>query len=640
MALDIAGFDANIASWGTTHRDYMLTALPGDPALAAYYYDAARVFYQIGDYLNNVQSLSYYAAADAAVKIYRDYYCRNPGVMYVVPGYWLFTQGLRMHYERTGDVTSKETVINLSKLAAFCADWVQDAWLYDANNDNPYQGGSRETAFAFMAYLDAELLGEPRRPRTSNLVNLMLGHLDQWATGLAYTYVRPFMVALTGEALIRAVGANLVSETTVKTKLAAVFTYLNSATWNGAPINCYNYTDRIGTNPPDTWAASEDGLPAYDLGILISAVLQWMGGAWLTKAEEQFNSCVSGAYLVNAKQFNQSYRMAFNQLLWLDQQDAGEETSPPAGNTESRIASATVCLPFGWVKDPIPAYSSPSPDEGGDPVPPSPEPEPEPPPGFNPALWGTTVVWHMNAKDNSTVLDAGGAPCDPDEACATFHDSGGNSYDPDTQSTAGYRPTFKSAYVNTFNALSFDGGDGFGLANSVAGSISKNKDCLTFAWTLRHTDFTNAARILAIQAGAAAAFRIYLGYSAPAHNLYIKVQAQDAGSFTEINGSASYLPVLNEWGIYVVKFDFAGNKAKGYFNGDVSFDVADITSTGNTSNTDPTAGGDSNQFGFNYYGSGGITGQLTDFAVWNDYLSDSDCLDITDSLANQLGITI
>ncbi len=70
--------------------------------------------------------------------------------------------------------------------------------------------GSREVAYAILAYINAEALGEPRRPRRAQLVDQAYGHMNQWFVDRAWQgpgpklkQFSPFMVGLTAHSLIR-----------------------------------------------------------------------------------------------------------------------------------------------------------------------------------------------------------------------------------------------------------------------------------------------------------------------------------------------------------------------------------------------------------------------------------------------------
>ena len=166
---------------------------PLDPRLAATYYDAQRVFFNIFDYTKDSQWLD---CAEAAEAIYRDYIFKSRcdfGIA-CVPGYWNFTHGLTMDYLKTRDEKSKEAVTALSENAAFASDNTPISVIDDAQY-------SREVAYALMAYLNRERVGGARRPRLPNYVNAALRHYDHWFIAKTGS-IQAFMAGITAEALI------------------------------------------------------------------------------------------------------------------------------------------------------------------------------------------------------------------------------------------------------------------------------------------------------------------------------------------------------------------------------------------------------------------------------------------------------
>ena len=137
-----------MVSYGRKHCAYFEATDPKD-ALQATYYDAIRVFYQIADFTGDT---SWNSCAARARKAYRDEYV-IASQAWTVPGYWNFTTGLRMDWERTRDVRSKDTVIAMSQKAAYAMDVTPLA-----NTANTIT--SREVAYAILSYLNAEALGE------------------------------------------------------------------------------------------------------------------------------------------------------------------------------------------------------------------------------------------------------------------------------------------------------------------------------------------------------------------------------------------------------------------------------------------------------------------------------------------------
>ena len=288
-----------MVTFGQQHASE-LNGLTGQAAIDATYYDAARVFYQIADYTNDP---SWLAPAHQAVTIYRDQYIIPDNG--AVPGYWNFTGGLLQDFQHTGDARSKDAIIMLSQNAAFAPDTTPLAWSTGAET-------SREVAYTIMNYLNAEAVGAPHRPRLDSLVTQALGHLDQWFVSKSVPYLQPFMAGLTMDALIQydtAVGGD-------PRILPAIQTAVNSLWANNwmSGSQAFQYMDRdMGSLGGPT--------PANDLNMLIAPAYAWMyhktgNVTYQQQADEIFSGAVNGAYLNNAKQFNQTYMLAFDFMNW------------------------------------------------------------------------------------------------------------------------------------------------------------------------------------------------------------------------------------------------------------------------------------------------------------------------------------
>ena len=288
-----------MVTFGQQHANE-LSGLTGQAAINATYYDAARVFYQIADYTHDP---SWLAAAHQAVTIYRDQYVipHNGDV----PGYWNFTGGLLQDFQHTGDVRSKDAIITLSHNAAFAPDITPLAWTAGTES-------SREVAYTIMNYLNAEAVGAPHRPRLDDLVTQALGHLDQWFISKTAPYLQPFMAGLTMDALIQydtAVGGD-------PRILPAIQTAVNSLWTNNwiSGSQAFQYMDRdMGSLGGPT--------PANDLNMLIAPAYAWMSHKtgnvlYQQQADAIFSGAVNGAYLNDAKQYDQNYMLAFDFMNW------------------------------------------------------------------------------------------------------------------------------------------------------------------------------------------------------------------------------------------------------------------------------------------------------------------------------------
>lgn len=150
-----------------------------------WYYDGARVYFQIADYTND---RSWEACALNIARQYRDYIVNNKGA---IPGWRVFGNGLRMAYERTGDVSFRDAAILLSTNSAYAP--------HGGDIDDRY---IRETAYILNAYIQAERLGHPRNQQLAKAANLLIGHFDILFNWGSYTIHQTFFDGIAAEALI------------------------------------------------------------------------------------------------------------------------------------------------------------------------------------------------------------------------------------------------------------------------------------------------------------------------------------------------------------------------------------------------------------------------------------------------------
>ena len=269
-----------------------------DTRLLATYYDAQLVFYQIADYTGDSSWLD---CAQAAQSIYRDQYALPANGL--VPGYWNFTHGLLESYLRTGDNTSYEALRLISQNAAFAVDSTP-------LSSTEHVDYSREVAYTITSYLNAELAGMERRARVYDLKAQALNHLEQWFISETAPYIRPFMVALTAQALI------LYDEVIGDPDILPMLELAMDRVWENMWLpnqESFMYTDRYHSTGGQE--------PAPDLNLLIAPVYGWLysktGDArHRERGDLAFAGGVRNAYLVNGKQFNQNYRWSFSYLKW------------------------------------------------------------------------------------------------------------------------------------------------------------------------------------------------------------------------------------------------------------------------------------------------------------------------------------
>jgi len=257
----------------------------------AWYYDGTRVAYQIADYTGDQTFAEY---AKNPLDAYRPYVVDNNGA---IGGWRVFPQGLRMHFERTGDEVSKQAALALLNAA------------YGPNS--PTTGLipeelSREVAYAIEVMLEAEKLGQPRHPRLASYVDIALGHIDQWFAQEKYKRMAPFMFALTAEALIKYHEVTGDERVLPALKLGADWIWARA--W-------------VPTNKAFVYEIPGDPNGAPDLNLLIVPVYGWLYAQtgdrnYIEKGDQIFTGGVDGAWLDQGKQFNQNYRWSMDYLKW------------------------------------------------------------------------------------------------------------------------------------------------------------------------------------------------------------------------------------------------------------------------------------------------------------------------------------
>jgi hypothetical protein len=181
-----------LSKWESTYGSLARKWCPGSSSELAmgiesqvWYYDGARTYFQLADYTGD---RSWETCALRIAQAYRDYSLGGDGRL---PGWRIFGRGLRLAYERTGDVSYRKALALMAQNASF------------AN-----QGGGiseeliRETAYNLQAYIEAERVGEPRSPMMGRAVDHLLGHFDRLFISANPIIHQTFYDGIAAEALI------------------------------------------------------------------------------------------------------------------------------------------------------------------------------------------------------------------------------------------------------------------------------------------------------------------------------------------------------------------------------------------------------------------------------------------------------
>jgi hypothetical protein len=273
------------------------------------YYDAARVYYQIADYTKDAK---WNTCAKKAILAYRDGYLKPNGNR--AAGWIIFPHGLAEDFKRTGDQASKTALLQLASGSAFAGSYPLE-WTASAN-------ASREVAFNITSKLMATSFGGQVWGLDAQVAQAF-EHVAQWTrlrqgkpSGTDADYVRPFMVAITSEALIQWAEGDSGKRQRVKDALLPLWDSLWECCWI-ATEQTMMYTDR-----PDDGNNQGGQEPAPDVNLLIAPADAWLYNEtkdtkWRDRADALFTGGVMKACLsCGAKQFNENYRWSFSYLTW------------------------------------------------------------------------------------------------------------------------------------------------------------------------------------------------------------------------------------------------------------------------------------------------------------------------------------
>jgi hypothetical protein len=334
----IVQWESNMISYGRQHcNELQPGGAPDNYQLEYTYYDAESVYYQIMKYTGDP---TWKYCAGLAQGLYRDKIVLPQNGK--IPGYWSFTKGLLLDWQRTKDPLDYTAVNDIIWNAAFHGETPLE---WTASIDS-----SREVAYAIMNYLNAETMGMPRRTRLADMVNQALGHIDQWFVTKTAQYMRPFMVAITCKALIQYYDVTHDSRIPPAVKKAIDGVWAQA--WM-AQQQTFQYTNVDTRNISAASMGYNTGStdPSPDLNLMIAPVYAWWymqsgDTTYRDKADQIFAGGITkgGPSLYYAKQFNQNYWWSFEYLNYRRLAQPGTtpgSTVGPGVETTSTTPSTT-----------------------------------------------------------------------------------------------------------------------------------------------------------------------------------------------------------------------------------------------------------------------------------------------------------
>ncbi len=257
------------------------------------YYDGTRVYYQIAD---RTGDSSWNACADMVYGSYSQYVNNNNGT---VAGYQVFPQGMAMRFQRTGDAAALKTLTSMETNGLY-SNWPDVPSIIDWIR-------SRELSYGIETNLAYQSVGGAVNPHLQDLIEVQLGHFDQWFLSKSSDYTQPFMVALAAEALIQYWDKSHDPRIPPTLQMAADQIWAKS--WD-VSCNCFRYYNDDGT-----YSLSQD------LNLLIAPLYGWVfqrtgAQVYRDEGDQIFNSGVAGAWLDGGKQFSQNYRWSAKYVEW------------------------------------------------------------------------------------------------------------------------------------------------------------------------------------------------------------------------------------------------------------------------------------------------------------------------------------
>ena len=297
---ELVQWNADLLTYGALHCNREVIQSQQLWEGGVWYYDGAKVYYQTRDFTADA---SWDRCAEDVLEVYRRYVLTSGGA---VPGWRVFPHGLYENYRRSGDEGSREAVLLLARKSAFAAS---------GGSADPEL--SRETAYILHAYLFAEKLGAAAEfdLLRAAAVEHSLSHLDAWSSGRT-PYVKPFMVALTAEALIHDYQER--ADARIPEAIGRAADLLWRTCWR-ADAGSFVYINCTPGALNEECRTSQGNAP--DLNLLIAPVYAWLysqngDGAQGARADAVFAGGVRGADLTIGKHFSQNYRWSFDAVRW------------------------------------------------------------------------------------------------------------------------------------------------------------------------------------------------------------------------------------------------------------------------------------------------------------------------------------
>lgn len=296
---------------------------------SVWYYDGARVFYQIQD---ATQQDIWRECAENVASQYAEYVNSSCGARGcgAVPAWRVFTRGLRLAYERTGDEKYRTALENLaaSGLMVVRPGALSDDYI-------------RETAYVAEAFIEAKLINSPNfdsvyANKLKVTVNELLAMYEQLFDAHTYALHQPFFDGIAAEALI-----GYYTHITPDPRIPPAIKKMLDWTWNAG----WDKKAKQLVYQPDTvpWTG-HNGL----IGLLVPAFAWYYNVSgdvvYLQRGDELFSHMFDEPFY-SGKQFSQAFRWSFDYVAWRKPTSESVGITVPEHLYPSGEQQATITLP-------------------------------------------------------------------------------------------------------------------------------------------------------------------------------------------------------------------------------------------------------------------------------------------------------
>ncbi|MBP9773157.1 MAG: S-layer homology domain-containing protein [Candidatus Peribacteraceae bacterium] len=319
----LALWESNMKKYGTKHCNQSLINLQGTWDGSVWFYDGIRVYYQMAEYLKDPVWAT--TCAQYVKAVYRSHVFVNNGA---IQGYRVFTRGLLLDWQKTGDADSLNAVNLLAKNGA------RGNTALSSNINEFY---SREAAYAIDAKMDNETAGFGAMPLLADQVTSALGHLDQWFQTGNYYRIAPFMFALTTNALMDY--EKKTGDLRILPGIQRGADYIWANMWRGTGFCYQDFQDHTSCTTA-----------APDLNLLIAPTYCWLyektgDPKYLTQGDQIFAAGVQYAWLDQGKPFSQNYRLSFDYVACRQRVGAVHSAASSSAASSLSSSSASSSLP-------------------------------------------------------------------------------------------------------------------------------------------------------------------------------------------------------------------------------------------------------------------------------------------------------